>query len=272
MPNWIGERLSRRVWGPARRRLLVDGALCVSADERYADGINGTGITRPRLLCRGKAEAVGHIIPRMCFPESGLPADASCFEENLVPICRNCNQAWVDWDYMGAHHFDAWTPSKVRRWRARLLTALKIAHSRGIKVFLSPSAYIIRKPSRKGFPGPVVLAPPSRPGELHLEILGYLGRPCSRTHRRCLHVYTGNWRQGLGRVRLRDLIGLNGSVISKGFVLNKRALSLLREWRTDAGVDGRLELPSQVRRHLIALGVTLEGDPHHGAHRGVGLR
>lgn len=245
MLKWIGERPSHRVWGGARRRLLFEGALCVSALESYKDGINGTGITRTRLLCQGKAAALGHVIPRMCFSESGLPADASCFDENLVPMCRNCNQAWVDWDYLGSAHCKMWTPSKIRHWRARLLSALKIAHSKGIRIFLSPRAYIVRKPSRKCYPGPVVLAPPVRPGEIHLAIVGYQGKPCSRSHRSCLHVFNGSWRQGRGRVRLQDLIMMDEAAISKEYVLSRRAFSLLRKWRSVAESRNRIEMASR---------------------------
>lgn len=185
------------------------------------------------------ATIAGHLIPHICFLESGLPAASSYYEGNILPTCHDCNVAWWDWA-RSKDLMSRWSAGQNAHWRRKLREAVRRAHARGILVYLSaqadpligskirrqrwsdPGVDRLVAPSPNG-PFPVI-APPENRDALYLEIVGYLRR--QRNHPFVDRVAGFGSRP---RLRLRDLAGESVETLEQYFVLNEPAIRFLQQ-------------------------------------------
>lgn len=122
-----------------------------------------------RCYCGASDPQLGHLISVRLFALAGVDPKLSFFEDNLVPMCIACNNAWI---------YAEWAPVDVSLWHGRndvwfryweaTRAAVAVAHRMGIPIRLVP-------PHRtKGRIGTPVLALPSNPTDVNWRVSGYV--------------------------------------------------------------------------------------------------
>lgn len=124
---------------------------------------------RARCYCGAPDPQLGHLISVRLFALAGVDSRLSFFEDNVVPMCIDCNNAWI---------YAEWAPADVFLWHGRndvwsryweaTRTAVAVAHRMGIPIRLVPPH------STKGRIGTPVLATPSNPTDANWRVSGYV--------------------------------------------------------------------------------------------------
>lgn len=110
---------------------------------------------------------MGHLISMKLFAVAGVDTRLSWFPENLVPMCRACNNAWIYAEWPASEHGLLWR-NRVASWShfwSLAEQAIVAAHALGIPVWLAPRVATVG--GRVGTP---VLTVPSDPGALYWRV------------------------------------------------------------------------------------------------------